>query len=368
MKSVDKNTVTEMIQHPRNVNYPLGAASYVFEETFVDYLSNTLSSNRVKIGIGAQPNSSPHFGTLLVASLAFALAEQLEQQDNNLTVEIVFEAVDTAPADIEYIDGVKYQTSLRHTGTADEYMDDFLTIFEDLSDSTTIEYSVRRQRSFNQQTGMREVISTIIENQETIVDIIDPEHHNLRMRVACPDCGLTDKNGVQTTISGQTIESVCPRHGAYETHVLQETAQLEYNTPLRNLVRGLLYSTEDSEHSETAEWLRVTGRDYAGYYQEQMLYRCASQIGYPTHVLPTIVYAPLVIDWSGAKLSKTLYVDEGAYTYLPSYLVNFREFYTTLGKEGIQMLYDEVSRWLNEPYRLFRNYSVYYFVEMFEHV
>jgi hypothetical protein len=368
MKPADKTAVTEMIQHPQNVNYPLGAASYIFEETFVDYLSETLSSNRVKIGIGAQPNSSPHFGTLLVASLAFALAEQLEQQETDLTVEIVFEAVDTAPSNIEYIDDIKYQTSLRHRGIADEHMDDFLTMFEDLSDSANIEYSVRRQRAFNQQKGMGEVISTIIENQDTIVDIIDPEHHNLRIRVACPDCGITDKNGVQTTISGQTIESVCPRHGHYETNVRQETAQLEYNTPLRNLVRGLLYSTDGSEHSETAEWLRVTGRDYAGYYQEQMLYRCASQIGYPTHVLPTIVYAPLVIDWSGAKLSKTLYVDEGAYTYLPSYLINFREFYTTLGKDGIQMLYDEVSRWLNEPYRLFRNYSVYYFMEMFENV
>ncbi len=111
--------------------------------------------------------------------------------------------------------------------------------------------------------------------------------------------------------------------------------------------------------------MRVTGKDYAGYYQEQLLYRCASQVGYPPHTLPTIVYAPLVIDWSGAKLSKTLHVEEDAYEYLPSYLINFREFNNTLGEDGIQMLYNETRRWMNEPYRLFRNYSVYYFMELF---
>ena len=29
-----------------------------------------------------------------------------------------------------------------------------------------------------------------------------------------------------------------------------------------------------------------------------------------------IFYAPLVLDWSGSKLSKSLYVKEGAYKYL----------------------------------------------------
>ncbi|MCD6434207.1 MAG: hypothetical protein J7L14_01190 [Candidatus Diapherotrites archaeon] len=64
-------------------------------------------------------------------------------------------------------------------------------------------------------------------------------------------------------------------------------------------------------------------------------------------------------------MSKSLYVREGAYKDLPSYLVNFREFKKTLGKKGLEKLLRETSLWLEEPYRLFRNYSVYYFMEMF---
>ena len=42
---------------------------------------------------------------------------------------------------------------------------------------------------------------------------------------------------------------------------------------------------------------------------------------------PLIVYVPLIIDWSGAKLSKSLYVQSGAYQYLKDqgmdYLVSY---------------------------------------------
>jgi hypothetical protein len=38
------------------------------------------------------------------------------------------------------------------------------------------------------------------------------------------------------------------------------------------------------------------------------LYKAAALLGVPPTDLPTIVYAPLITDWSGAKLSKSLYV------------------------------------------------------------
>ncbi|RMF94785.1 MAG: hypothetical protein D6734_06945, partial [Candidatus Schekmanbacteria bacterium] len=88
-------------------------------------------------------------------------------------------------------------------------------------------------------------------------------------------------------------------------------------------------------------------------------------LGYSAHEISKIIYSPLVVDWSGAKLSKSLYVREGAYKDLPPYLVNFREFRKRLGVKGLERLLQETSLWLEEPYRLFRNYSVYYFMEMF---
>ena len=42
-----------------------------------------------------------------------------------------------------------------------------------------------------------------------------------------------------------------------------------------------------------------------------------------------IAYAPLTLDWSGSKLSKSLYVSNGAYEYLKEagmgYLLSFEE-------------------------------------------
>ena len=139
---------------------------------------------------------------------------------------------------------------------------------------------------------------------------------------------------------------------------------LEYNTPLRNLIRGLVYLIDNDDPNTEFQWLRITGSDYAGFYQEQLLYKTTDLVGYSVSNLPIILYAPLVTDWSGAKLSKSLYVKEGAYKYLPSYMINYDNLRKEKGTDGLDRIYYEVHSWLEEPYKLFRNYSIYYFMEV----
>lgn len=79
-----------------------------------------------------------------------------------------------------------------------------------------------------------------------------------------------------------------------------------------------------------------------------------------------IVYCPQILDWSGAKLSKSLYVKEGAYQDLPKYVINYSSLRDEFGISGLDVIIDETKLWLTEPYRLFRNYSVYYFMKLFE--
>lgn len=75
-----------------------------------------------------------------------------------------------------------------------------------------------------------------------------------------------------------------------------------------------------------------------------------------------IVYAPLVVDWSGSKLSKSLYVREGAYKYLlaseMAYMVDFALLMRL--RSSIEAIYQEVNSWIAEPYKLFRTYSMDY--------
>lgn len=356
-----------LIKHDGVVHHPLGAGSYVYKSCFVEYILSQIKKKEIKISIGAQPNSSPHLGTLIVFCLAFSLGRILKKQNKNLKVSVLFEVVDTAPSETFEIDGIKYQISLREKGNAEKNLSQFYELLSNLSRFSGVSYEIRRQEEFNGQQSISKIIRYIIKHKDLVASILDPQNGILRIRIACPQCGLTDKKGVKNEISESTIKSYCPVHEWFE-YSIQETSKLEYNTPLRNLVRALAYLDDNKRTDLPYEWLRITGSDYAGFYQEQLLYRCVSALGYDISSLPIIIYAPLVLDWSGGKLSKSLYVKKNAYRYLPPYLINYESFVKKKGVEGLEKLYEEVYSWVEEPYKLFRHYTVYYFMKIFESI
>lgn len=355
-----------MMQFESNgkVYNPLGGGSYVYQDSLIQYLHSQLRKKVVKISIGAQPNSSPHFGTLEVFCLAFSLANMLKEYDNELEISVLFEMVDTAPAIAKMVNNNKYQISLRDSGEMDKYIDQYYEILDQLSELSEISYEVRGQSDFNKHYSIPSIVKKIIDNREVLAPILEPKKQILRIRAACPTCGMTDKQGIENTFAGNKMICLCPEHGKFEVDICQESYRLEYNTPLRNLVRGLVYLTDNEDKNTEFQWLRITGADYAGFYQEQLLYKTTDLLGYNVSKLPMILYAPLVTDWSGAKLSKSLYVKEGAYKYLPSFMINYDNLRKEKGTMGLARVYAEVHSWLEEPYKLFRNYSIYYFMEV----
>jgi hypothetical protein len=148
---------------------------------------------------------------------------------------------------------------------------------------------------------------------------------------------------------------VCPDHGEHHIDLTSphELERLEFNTPLRNLIRILLCS-RDTDTS----WIMCTGSDYSGFYQEQLTWRL---LEHPENT-PVIFYTPLIIDWSGAKLSKSLYIRENGYKYLIDagrrYLLDADTFLET--ERAIEALFEEAEDWVDKPYKLFRNYTVDY--------
>ena len=354
------------LEHDGVIHHPPGGGSHVFKKGFVEYLVSQLKKDEVRISIGAQPNSSPHFGTMIVFCLAFALGKLLLKCNNRLKVSVFFEVVDTAPGSKQIIDGVEYQLSLRNSDLIERFMPEYKELLQNLVGISGVNFSCRNQEQFNSGPAISPVIQKLVKHKEEILAMIDPLHKKLKIRLACPECGLTDIYTIRNEYDDIKIRSYCPKHGWVTTDIVKEHARFEYNTPLRNLVRALVYAAENNDAKIDYEWLRVTGSEYAGFYQEQMLYRCASVLGYETKWLPVIVYAPLVLDWSGAKLSKTLYLKDNAYSYLPEYLVNYNHFRQQFGKQGIEKLFMEIKGWLMEPYKLFRHYSVYYFMRIFE--
>lgn len=345
---------------------PLGGGSYVFEKDIANFLLQKFTKDNIVISIGAQPNSSPHFGTLIVFSTAFSLAKRMKEINPNLNVKVLFEVVDTAPSETVEINGVKYQRSLKNTGKINNNFNDYMEILEYFKTIDNVDYLIRFQSEFNKQPYIYPIVKKLIEKKDDISKILDPKYKNLRVRVACPCCGLADKNSSTTKFENETVYSVCPIHGEYTTNIRNESDKLEYNTPVRNLVRAIAYGMHNNDENQNYQIMRITGSDYAGFYQEELLYKPAALLGFPVNELPSILYTPLVLDWSGAKLSKSLYVKEDAYSDLPSYLINYEYLKNSKGIEALDVIHNITDNWIEKPYLLFRNYSIYYFKKEFE--
>jgi len=298
-------------------------------------------------------------GTIVNFATAFCIASRLAR-DEGRTASVCLDIVDTAPSQQISIDSVTYQRSQRFTGEMHEYMPDFIGVLDELRDYYGVAYRTRNQADFLSLASVPLILHDIIEDREKLGASFSPRTGRLGIRSACPHdaCGWADKHGIRNTYNNTTITFYCPHHGSYHVDYssLAEVKRLEFNTPLRNIIRARAFS-QDPEHS----WIRLTGSDYAGYYQEQLLWRHLS-----TPVV--IFYSPLIIDWSGAKLSKSLYVEEGAYQYLKDSGVDYLLSYTKFLEQGrdLRVIFNEVADWVDHPYKLFRPYSVSYIHSVFE--
>ena len=174
--------------------------------------------------------------------------------------------MDTAPSETIGINGIKYQKSLKSTGKINNSFNDYMEILEFFKAIDDVDYLIRFQSEFNKQEYIYPIVKKIIEKKDEVSKMLDPKHKNLRIRVACPYCGLADKNGINTKFAGEKIYSYCPEHGEYVTDIKEESSKLEYNTPVRNLVRAIAYGMHNSDESQNYQILRITGSDYAGFY------------------------------------------------------------------------------------------------------
>ena len=388
------------------------------------------SSATVVLHIGAQPNNSPHAGTIVTFATAFLLAQRLQDEYRDLRaralaspsatsatpagspewvddfrVIVQLDLVDTAPDSSKTYtqDGITYQRSHRSTGAMNEFLQDYHDLLGELADYTNheVSYRVEYQEDLMRSSAMRDALRSIILDRQRIEKEISPRTEKLAIRCACPveGCGWADKHGIKNeyiiTDDATLIVFQCPEHGSHTLNLEDpdDRARVELNTPLRNLARAIVYlsqiATDPRNHAPLADTdpgpspdprplklplrlthMRVTGSDYAGFFQEQLLYR---QLMLNPHLPPAaraalnrvgpapIVYAPLIQDWSGAKLSKSLYVKEGAYAYLDA-LSRTLLAYRAMVRAGVdrRALFDVVRGWVAQPKRLHRPYSVEY--------
>jgi hypothetical protein len=124
-----------------------------------------------------------------------------------------------------------------------------------------------------------------------------PKSGKLAIRSPCPKCGIVNK------YMENIIEFFCPYHGSYSVDTLKDFNELSYNCQLINLIIALFYQNHEKGY------IQICGSDYAGFWQEQMIWRHLE-----SPIL--IMYSSLIVDWSGYKLSKSIYLIDTNYEYL----------------------------------------------------
>ncbi|KAL6410170.1 hypothetical protein AUP68_06582 [Ilyonectria robusta] len=345
------------------MNHFTGAASNYFRDDLVTWLCNRVPETQISIFIGAQPNSSPHMGNICNIATAFALSQQLQAAGK--AVCVCFDAVDTAPTPGRdgnlRIDGIIYQRSLHWSQVDEAFLGQFSEILAEFSCISGVAFTMRKQAQILGSSMALEHLRDIVSQRAQLGAVLSPKTGHLGIRAACPveGCGLSDKAGVRNRyLEDDSISFHCLAHGdfAISLHDPQQAARLELNTPMRNLLRNRLFGTDPAAH-----WIQVIGADYAGFYQEQLLWQPLAAADMPLEKLPLIVYSPQILDWSGAKLSKSLYVEPSAYSYLRGTNLEYMLGYHLLPASGftLEHIYRVCSQWIDQPHKLFRAYSIY---------
>ncbi|KAL2374443.1 hypothetical protein RJ035_004128 [Blastomyces gilchristii] len=319
-------------------HHALGGGSYVFKSDYPGYLRSLLPhpEAHTEINIIIPPNSSPHVGTLCSLGLAFVVA--MGMRDIGTEVMVVCDLWDRAKGDQMVISNITYQRSLRDTGKFQEYLPDYKELLATLSERYGIAYRIRLEEEFLKSDGVCGVIKNIIKDREYLGQFLAPATGSLASALHV----LNAASSINT-------------HGRFAYSVETDAHKFQFNCQLFNLVIGLYHERASYNYIE------ICGSDYAGFWQEQLLWRFL--------VKPIlIVYTPLISDWSGSKVSKSLYLQQSAYDYLKKagqeYLLNYRVF--TQERKDLLVLWREIERWVNEPYRLFRGYSLHYLHLLFE--
>lgn len=194
---------------------------------------------------------------------------------------------------------------------------------------------------------------------------MSPSDNIIRVRFPCPLCDWVEKGSKTSRIfdledSGFTIIMDCFDHGTQSIgiSVHDEDGYIDTNTPLRSIIKGCLFSKRMIDSDDLI--IMVDGRDWSGTWLLSVFSQGLSQLGFSSHKYPVRLFAPMILDWSGAKFSKTLYVEQDAYAYLPKGFSDFNNFISEFGETGLEYLWEIVCTWVSDPKKFFRDYSIEY--------
>jgi hypothetical protein len=350
---------------------PIGIAHITsnLSDLVADRLNDTKS---VRIACVSQPKSDPHFGTLIVILCAFSIAKLFRQQFA-ITPTVLFDTLENAPGRTLTFNKVEYTLALSHqitsnTSSAELYLKPILKLISWLSKKTNIEFNVRTYRDIQAQLWFRHGLKFILNKQSEFIPIMSPSEHRLRIRPICLKCGLVDKAAKTVMFDNpQAPEAIffnCPNHGRVETRIDDLNNIIDSNAPIRTVLRSFCFYKDRIESD--IETVIVNGGDWAGAWMQRVYFDGLALFNCVGKNVPFNIFTPQILDPSGAKISKTIYLEKGAYAELNKAWLSYSNFIEAFGEDGLNILWNEVEAWINSPAKFFRNYSISYFENLFQ--
>lgn len=329
------------------------------------------NQEKIIINTSAQPNNSPHLGTITTIMCAFALARKIKQE-LKVKTEVQFDELENSPAEMLVYNNDIYYKDQKHSfanGKTKESinMKNFNDILTNISSLSGIPFSIRTYSEFQRNRYVRRTLIEIINEKDFFRRLLFPSTTTLHIRTICPICGLGKKN-INTLAENHNNSEIklygyCPCHGNYEIKVNENNDEyVDINTQLRDLTKGAAMLNDDKNQNTLT--IMLDGGDWSGVWAQRMHTEGLVKLGFKE--FPIRLFAPVILDWSGAKFSKSLYLKENAYKDINNAFINYNNFINMYGKDGIKKLWNEVKSWIDEPKRFFRNYSIDYFQDVME--
>lgn len=328
---------------------------------------------RLRVTTAAQLNGTPHIGTVVTLLTVFAFAAHAADT-LDLPATVIFDALDNAPAEQVEIDGKIYArtvSDLVDSGHLDreQRVSGYERLLDWVSQRCGVRYEFRPYTVYQGLSPVRECLHAIASRQHEFAPIAAPADGVLRIRPRCPECRLIEKSATSLRIvagEGEVhLDSRCPVHGTYrETiDVAGSAGWYDANTPIRSIQKGFLLSAERDLYQACS--VSIDGADWGGAWYAHVLAPALATLGIPVGQWPISVFTPMVLDRSGGKLSKTLYVRYGStYVDLPEELLDLEVLLDRHGDASLDAIWAEVRRWAAEPRRLHRAYTVDYFAAL----
>lgn len=340
------------------MNFYSGIGHYT--DTVMDWLKyKTDGKEGYNIILAARLSGTPHIGTLVNFMVGYKLAFELNAQYHKkvkITIELLDNISDEKINDMIYYNNKAYyyKQLISNSAVLQKRYSEFYRMISQLNKIYNVTGNIKTYQDIQQDKEMRNAISEVLIHRDYFSKIFNPRNERLHIRIACPKCGLIEKNCTDINVEQHSddefrISSICPVHGLF--HVVFSSHNQEYvdiNIPFRHFCKGL--SSLDSDKRSNHLSIQVLGNDWSGSWFIRMF--CEGAVYLKREQLPMILFSPLVIK-EGAKISKSNMFDRNN----PQKILDINK----LTVQQLHTICNEIERWFQNSNLFFDNYDSKYF-------